>query len=139
MYSKGKNTVKDIDMSASQCQEIIHYRAMEHIKYCRNINTKKAQNKRDIDIRGSRSLGYVHPEQLILPFLLSSKMKRHNLQQNRCNILCFLSQSHLYISRSKNTHLFHSLKYNSLIQKEGFPSREKKPKLSISFIVRSSA
>ena len=75
---------------------------MEHIKYCRNIN---AQNKRDTDIRGSPSLGYVHPEQPVLPFLLSSKMKRHNLQQIRCNILYSLSQSHLSLSRSPNTHL----------------------------------
>jgi len=34
-------------------------------------------------------------------FLLSSKMKRHNLQQIHCNILCFLSQSHLSISCSR--------------------------------------
>jgi len=72
-------------------------------------------------------------------FLLSSKMKRHNLQQNRCNILCFLSQSHLSVSRSQNTHLYHSLKYNALIQREGLPSRAKNPKLNISSTVRSSA
>ena len=101
---------------------------MEHIKYCRNINTENAQNKRDTDIRGSPSLGYVHPEQPVLPFLLSIKVKRYNLQQNRCNILCFfLSQSHLSVSRSQNTHLFHSLKYNALIQREGLPSRAKNP------------
>ena len=78
---------------------------MEHIKYCRNINTENTQNKRDTDIRGSPSLGYVHLEQPVLPFLLSNKMKRHNLQQIRCNILCFLSQSRLSVSRSQNTHL----------------------------------
>ena len=61
------------------------------------------------------------------------------LQQIRCNILCFLSQSHLSISRSQNTHLLHSLKYNALIQREGLPSREKNPKLNISSTVRSSA
>ena len=35
---------------------------MEHIKYCRNINIENAQNKRDTDLRGSPSLGYVHEE-----------------------------------------------------------------------------
>lgn len=72
-------------------------------------------------------------------FLLSSKMKRHNLQQICCNILCFLSQSHLSISRSPNTHISHSLKYNTLIQREGLPSRAKNPKLNISSTIRSSA
>ena len=112
---------------------------MEHIKYCRNINTENAQNKRDTDIRGSPSLGYVHPEQPILPFYYPAKMKRHNLQQIRCNILCFLSQSHLPVSRSENTHLYRRLKYNALIQREGLPSGAKNPKLNISSPVRSSA
>src|ERR1700733_8557852 len=39
-------------------------------------------------------------------FLLSSKMKRHNLQQIRCNILCLLSQSHLSVSRSHRIHIY---------------------------------
>ena len=43
---------------------------MEHIKYCKNINTENAQNKRDTDIRGSPSLGYVHLEQPVLPFYI---------------------------------------------------------------------
>jgi len=82
----------------------------------------------------------LHPPQIASPsFLLSSKMKRHNLQQIRCNILYFLSQSHLSISRSENTHLYHNLKYNALIQREGFPSRAKNPKLNIISTIRSSA
>ena len=48
---------------------------MEHIKYCRNINTENAQNKRDTDIRGSPSLGYVHPEQPVLPFYYPAKLR----------------------------------------------------------------
>ena len=54
---------------------------------------KAHKNQRDIDIRGSPSLGYVHPEQPILPFYYPAKMKRQNLQKIRCNILCSLSQS----------------------------------------------
>ena len=46
---------------------------MEHIKYCRNINTENTQNKRDTYIRGSPSLGYVHLEQLVLPFYYLAK------------------------------------------------------------------
>ena len=34
----------------------------------------------------------------ILPFILSSKMKRYNLQQMRCNSLFSLTQSPLYFS-----------------------------------------
>ena len=46
---------------------------MEHIKYFRNINTENTQNKRDTNIRGSPSLGYVHPEQPVLPFYYPAK------------------------------------------------------------------
>ena len=51
----------------------IYYGAMEHIKYYRNINTEGTQNKRDTDIRGSPSLGYVHLEQPVLPFYYPAK------------------------------------------------------------------
>jgi len=62
----------------------------------------------------------LRPPQTASPsFLLSSKIKRHNLQEIRCNILCFLSQSHLSISHSQNTHLYLSLQYNTLIPKGG--------------------
>ncbi len=70
-------------------------------------------------------------------FLLSSKMKRDNLQQIHCNILCFLSQSHLSVSRSENTHIMHSLNKMPSYKERGFPSREKNPKPNISSTIRS--
>src|SRR5271168_3701351 len=82
----------------------------------------------------------LRPPRIASPsFLLSKKMKRHNLQQVHCNILCFLSQSHLSVSLSQNTHLSHSLKYNALIQRGGCLLGQKNPKLNISSTVRSSA
>ena len=46
---------------------------MQHIKYAKNKNTQNTENQRDEDIRDSHSLGYVHPEQSVLPFFYPAK------------------------------------------------------------------
>ena len=53
------------------------------IKQMRKQNTEDTQYKRDTDLRGSPSVGYVHQRNCqVLSLLLSSKMKGYNLQQN---------------------------------------------------------
>ena len=53
------------------------------IKQMQKQNTKDIQYKRDTDLRGSTSVGYVHQINFqVLSLLLSSKMKGYNLQQN---------------------------------------------------------
>ena len=49
----------------------------------RKQNTKDTQYKRDIDLRGSSSVGYVHQKKLPGPsFIIIQQMKVYNLQQN---------------------------------------------------------
>ena len=72
-------------------------------------------------------------------FLLSSKMKRQNLQQIHCNILFSLSQSP-YMFPAQRIHIKNTWpQYNTLIKNEGLPSRAKNPKLNITSTVKSSA
>jgi hypothetical protein len=53
------------------------------IKQMRKQNTEDTQYKRDTDLRGSPSVGYVHQRNCqVLSLLLSNKMKGYNLQQN---------------------------------------------------------
>jgi hypothetical protein len=53
------------------------------IKQMWKQNTEDTQYKRDTDLRGSPSVGYVHQRNCqVLSLLLSSKMKGYNLQQN---------------------------------------------------------
>jgi hypothetical protein len=53
------------------------------IKQMRKQNTEDTQYKRDTNLRGSPSVGYVHQRNCqVLSLLLSSKMKGYNLQQN---------------------------------------------------------
>jgi len=78
---------------------------MEHIKYCVNTNTEMHKTR-------ETHIYMVHPilatsmeKQPILPFILSSKMKRYNLQQIRCNFLFALTQPPLSVSRNNHTQL----------------------------------
>ena len=57
-------------------------------------------------------------------FLLSRKMKRQNLQQIRCNILCSLSQSpSLFLAPRIHIQYTTAIQYPH--KSEGLPSREK--------------
>ena len=69
----------------------------------------------------------------VLLFILSSKLKRYNLQQIRCNSLFSLNLLSLPHSEYRYTYM----QYNSLIYSEGLPSRAKNPKLNINSIVIS--
>ena len=62
-----------------------------------------------------------HP---VLPFILSSKLKRYNLQHIRCNSLFTLTQSPLSFSLTVQIHID---QYNSLINSKGLLSKGKKP------------
>ena len=79
----------------------------------------------------------LRPPQSTSPsFLLSSKMKRHNLQQIHCNIPCSLSQSpSLFLT--PRIHIQYTADIQYPHKSEGFPSREKSPKLNIDSTVRS--
>jgi hypothetical protein len=53
------------------------------IKQMWKLKTEDTQYKRDTDLRGSPSVGYIHQRNCqVLSLLLSSKMKGYNLQQN---------------------------------------------------------
>jgi hypothetical protein len=52
-------------------------------KQMRKQNTEDTQYKRDTDLHGSPSVGYIHQRNCqVLSLLLSNKMKGYNLQQN---------------------------------------------------------
>jgi len=75
---------------------------MEHIKYIadrKHIKQERGALKKPTHtyICGSPDLSYVH-EETTNPFILSSKLKRYNLQQIHCNFLFALAQSPLYFS-----------------------------------------
>ena len=69
-------------------------------------------------------------------FILSNKMKRHNLQQIRCNILCSLSQSP-YLFLSLRIHIQYTAAITCPHTIKGFPSRAKNPKRNITSTIRS--
>ena len=58
--------------------------------------------------------------------IIQQKMKRHNLQQICCNILCSLSQSpYLFLALRIHTNSIAAIQYPH--KREGLPYREKKP------------
>ena len=69
-------------------------------------------------------------------FLLSSKMKRHNLQQIHCNILCSLSQFPSFFLAPR-IHVQHTVAIQCPHKSEGLPSREKNPNINITSTIRS--
>jgi hypothetical protein len=66
------------------------------IKQMQKQNTEDTQYKRDTDLHGSPSVGYVHQRNCqVLPLLLSSKLRDTTYSKTHCNFLFFLSQSPL--------------------------------------------
>jgi hypothetical protein len=103
------------------------------IKQMWKQNTKDTQYKRETELHGSPSVGYVHQRNCqVLSLLLSSKMKGYNLQKNPMYLpLLSLTFSSLRI--------LYSPTYIAAIQfphKRGLPFREKNP--NIISIVRSA-
>ena len=76
---------------------------MEHIKYCRNINTENAHNKNDIDICGSPSLGYVHGEIVKPSFYIIQQTEKIQPTPDRCNSLFALNLLSLPHSEYRST------------------------------------
>ena len=71
-------------------------------------------------------------------YIIQQIMKRQNLQQICCNILCCLSQSP-YLFPAQRIHMHYTAAIQYPHKSEGFPSREKNPKLNITSTIRSSA
>ena len=68
--------------------------------------------------------------------IIQEKMKRQNLQQIHCNILCSLSQSpSLFLAPRIHTYCIAAIQCPH--KSEGLPSREKNPNLNITSTVRS--
>ena len=70
--------------------------------------------------------------------IIQQKLKRQNLQQIHCNILCSLSQSpSLFLAPRIHIPCTTAIQYPH--KSEGLPSRAKNPNLNITSTVRSSA
>ena len=111
---------------------------MKHIKYAeKHKHTKHI--KLEIHIYTWLTQFWLRTPRTASPsFLLSSEMKRHNLQQINCNILCSLSQyPYLFLALRIHTQYTAAIQYPH--QSEGFPSREKNPNINITSTIRSSA
>ena len=89
-------------------------------------NTEDTQYKRDIDLCGSPSVGYVHQRNCqVLSLLLSSKMKGYNLQQN----LLYLPLLSLTVSSLRIQYSHSYIAAIHFPHKRGLPSREKNPNI----------
>ena len=97
---------------------------MQHMKYA-----EKYKHTKDIKLERHRYTWFtqfgIRPPRTASPsFLLSSKMKRQNLQQIYCNILYSLSQSPSLFP-AQRIHIFYTAAIQYPHKREGFPSREK--------------
>ena len=71
-------------------------------------------------------------------FIIQQKLKRQNLQQIHCNILCSLSQyPSLFLAPRIHTHYTAAIQYPH--KSEGLLSRAKNTKLNITSTIRSFA